>query len=130
MAEYLLDSDAIIDALNRKRQRRELIRDLVAAHQAVGYCSISVTEVYAGLRSEDEAAAEEMFASLDYHEVTWEIARRAGRLKRDYTRQGVTLSLADTTIAAVALAHGLMLVTGNLSDFPMPELRFYPGATR
>ena len=30
------------------------------------------------------------------------------------------------TIAAVALANDLILVTGNLKDFPMPELRLYP----
>jgi predicted nucleic acid-binding protein len=29
----------------------------------------------------------------------------------------------DVTIAAVALAHSLVLVTDNQKDFPMPELQ-------
>ena len=33
-----------------------------------------------------------------------------------------TLSYTDVTIAAVALTHGLVLVTDNQKHFPMPEL--------
>jgi predicted nucleic acid-binding protein len=31
----------------------------------------------------------------------------------------------DVTIAAVALTHGLTLLTDNRKDFPMPELALY-----
>ena len=30
------------------------------------------------------------------------------------------------TIAAVVLVNDLVLITGNLKGFPMPELRLYP----
>jgi predicted nucleic acid-binding protein len=32
---------------------------------------------------------------------------------------------ADVTVAAVALTHGLTLLTDNRKDFPMPELALY-----
>ncbi|MBZ5524079.1 MAG: hypothetical protein LAP21_17730 [Acidobacteriia bacterium] len=63
--------------------------------------------------------------SLEYYEVTWKIARLAGILKRDYAKTVATLALADVTIAAVALAHDLTLITDNVRHFPMKGLQCY-----
>ena len=59
------------------------------------------------------------------------IARRAGRLRFEYARQGITLALADTLIAATVLEHDLTLITDNRKHFPMPELALHslPGET-
>ncbi len=89
-------------------------------------CSIQVSEVYAGLRPGEEARTERLLRSLKFYPVTWEIGKQAGDLLNVWRQQNRTLSLPDTTIAAVALANDLVLVTGNLKDFPMPELRLYP----
>ncbi len=48
----------------------------------------------------------------------------AGALKNEWARKGNTIALPDVTIAAVALANGLILVTDNRKHFPMPELQF------
>ena len=57
--------------------------------------------------------------------AAWEIARLAGELQNRWRKKGHTLSLPDVTIAAVALTHGLTLLTDNRKDFPMPELALY-----
>ena len=126
VATCLLDSGVIIDALNGKRGRREVIDQLIQDGADMACCSINVTEVYAGLRLGEEAKTERLLRSLKFYPVTWEIAKQAGDLLNVWRQQNRTLSLPDTTIAAVALANDLMLVTGNLKDFPMPELRVYP----
>ena len=74
----------------------------------------------------EEAATEEFLRSLEYYHVTWPVARLAGLLKRDYRRKGTTLTVADATIAAVAVVHELTLMTDNVRDFPMKELLLYP----
>ena len=122
----LLDSGILIDALNGKRGRRELIDQLIQDGADMACCSINVTEVYAGLRPGEEAKTGRLLRSLKFYPVTWEIAKQAGGLLNVWRQQNRTLSLPDTTIAAVALANDLMLVTGNPKDFPMPELRLYP----
>ena len=126
IATCLLDSGIIIDALNGKRGRRELIDQLIQDGADMACCSVNVTEVYAGLRPGEEAKTERLLRSLKFYPVTWEIAKQAGDFLNVWRRQNHTLSLPDTTIAAVALANDLVLVTGNLKDFPMPELRLYP----
>ena len=125
MATYLLDTSVIIDALNGKRGRRELLLGLVKQGHLLACCAINVTEVYAGLRPTEESATEEFLRSLEYYHLTWSVARLAGLLKRDYRRKGATLTVADVTIAAVALVNELTLMTDNVKDFPMKELVLY-----
>jgi predicted nucleic acid-binding protein len=49
MASYLLDTSVIIDALNGKRERDQLFKELLQPGHLLACCSINVTEVYAGL---------------------------------------------------------------------------------
>ncbi len=130
MATYLLDTSVIIDVLNHKRGRDTLLRNLLLQGHLLACCAVNVTEVYAGMRPKEQARTEEILRSLDYYDITWEIARSAGLLKRDWARKGMTLSVPDATVAAVALAYNLTLITDNVKDYPMPELRLYllPGA--
>lgn len=78
------------------------------------------------MRAKEEQATEEFLRSLDYYHLTWPVARLAGLLKRDLARKGTTITVADATIAAVALVHELTLMTDNIKDFPMKELTLYP----
>jgi predicted nucleic acid-binding protein len=125
VATYLLDTSIIIDALNGKRGRRELLLGLVKQGHLLACCPINVTEIYAGMRPKEEAATEEFLRSLEYYHLTWPVARMAGLLKRDLARKGTTVTVADATIAAVALVHELTLMTDNVKDFPMKELNLY-----
>jgi predicted nucleic acid-binding protein len=125
MTTYLLDTSVIVDILNGKRGRDALLKQLILEGNLLACSSIQVTEVYAGLRPHEEPATEALLRSFDYFEVTWEIARSAGVLKRDYARRGITLALTDATIAAVALTHHLTLLTDNIKHYPMKDLVHY-----
>ncbi len=126
MPTYLLDTSVIIDDLNDKQGRRALLLDLLNQGHLLACCPINVSEIYAGLRPKEETATEEFLRSLQYYDITWPIARLAGLLKRDYSRKGKTLTISDSTIAAVALHHKLTLITDNVRDFLMKELVVYP----
>src|SRR6202162_6496806 len=113
MAVFLLDTTVIVDTLNGKKARYEFLDALLAQRNILACCSINVTEVFAGVRPDEIEATEAFLRNLRYYEVTWEIARGAGDLQRQWRRKGLTLSLPDVTIAAVAIAQRLTFVNGK-----------------
>jgi len=126
MATFLLDTSVIIDVLNNKRGRPAMLLEMVKAGHVLACCPINITEVYAGMRPKEQAATEELFASLQHFPIAPPAARLAGELKRGYARKGTTLNLGDVIIAAVAIHYELTLLTDNVKDFPMEDLLLHP----
>jgi predicted nucleic acid-binding protein len=123
---YLPDTNVLVDALIGKRGLRELLRDLVLEGNRLACCAITVAEIYAGMRSHEAARTDAFLDSLTWYDSSRKVARRAGRLRFDCARQGITLSLSDMLIAATALEHGLTLITQNQKHFPVPDLALHP----
>ena len=122
----LVDSSVLIDALRNRRGRTEFLELLTEHGHVLACCSVNITEVYAGMRDSESAVTDKLLVTLECFPVTRDIARQAGLLKREWARKGVTISYTDVTIAAVALANGLSVLTDNVKDFPMPGLRLHP----
>ena len=126
MATILLDSSIIFDVLNNKRGRPALLNAILEEGHLLACCPVNVTETYAGLRDHEAVRTLRFLQSLEFFPVTFEDARAAGLLKRRWAAKGHTLSYADVTIAAVAIANDLALLTDNRKHYPMPELTLYP----
>ncbi len=126
MERMLLDTRFLIDVLNDRKDRASLMERLVLEHHTLACCAINVAEVYVGLREWEAQKTEALLRQLLYIPIRWEAAKLAGNLKREWSRKGATLSLSDTTIAAVCLTEGLILMTDNRKHFPMPDLKLYP----
>ncbi len=126
MAIYLLDTSVIIDAINNKKNRRQFLRNLLTEGNSLACCPINVAEVYAGMRPNEEQTTADFLNTLDYYPISFPIARLGGELKHRFGKDGTTLSLTDTLIAAVALHHQLPLLTDNRKHYPMPEITLYP----
>jgi len=75
-----------------------------------------------GAHAEEQALVARFLNGLQLASLGRIEGERAGRWRRDYARNGVTLSQADCLIAAAALGVGARLATGNPKHFPMPEL--------
>ncbi len=123
---YLHDSSVLIDTLNDRNGRPQLLAQISQQDILLACCAVNVTEIHMGMRPGEEAKTGKFLRSLEFYPVTWEVARLAGDLFRQWRQKGQTLGLADLTIAAVAIVHKLVLVTGNQKHFPMPELQLMP----
>jgi predicted nucleic acid-binding protein len=122
---FLLDTTILIDALRHRQGRRELLAETVHQGHTLATTAINLAEIYAGMRPVEEARTKMFLDGLECYPVTVAIARRAGRLKWEWSRKGRTLALDDMLIAAAALEHSLTLMTDNRMDFPMRELEIY-----
>ena len=122
---FLLDTTILIDALRHRGGRRELLAERVHQGHTLATTAINLAEIYAGMRPMEEAMTKMFLDGLECYPITAAIARRAGRLKWEWSRKGRTLALDDMLIAAAALEHGMTLMTDNRMDFPMRELEIH-----
>lgn len=113
---FLVDTDVIIDFLRGYKKSVDFV-NTHAAH--IIFSSITVAELYAGVKGESERVILENFVSLfPVIPVSIEIARAGGLFKRDYGKShGV--GLADAIIAATCQAEQARLKTLNTRHYPM-----------
>ena len=121
MARLLLDTTVLIDAL-RGRPAAARVAGLRRTGTEPWACAISVEEIWRGLRPDEELPARRLFNGLRL--APWGSAEgmRAGRWRRLFALQGVTLHQADCLVAAAAAGIGAALATANVGDFPMVDI--------
>jgi len=120
----LLDSTVIIDAINNRNHRSQQLDGLLAEGIMLACCPINITEVCMGMRPNEAERTEAFLASLEFYPVTWEIAKYAGALYREWRQKGMTLALPDLTIAAVAITNRLHFATETQRTFRCPTCAF------
>lgn len=126
MADYLLDSNVLIQHLRGHRPTTDLLKRL-ALEGHLGIATISRTEVVLGMRAHGRKVTLNFLDSLSCYALDVMIADEAGELVRHYRQQGITLDIPDAIIAATALHNDLMLLTYNPKHFPMVDLQCYAG---
>ena len=122
MANYLLDTTVIIDCLRGRKEIIDFLTEIASEGSVIGCCAINIAEVHAGMRENERRITKKFLDSLEYYEVARNLAELAGEYKREYAGKGITLSLSDVIVGAIAISNNLMLVTDNLRHYPMPEL--------
>ena len=116
MNMFLTDTDVLIDFLRGNEKAIEFISE---NSENILVSTITVTELYAGLRNENEMNELDSFLGLfQIISIDAEIAKKAGLLKREYLKSH-NLGIADCLIAASAIASNAKLKTLNIKHFPM-----------
>jgi predicted nucleic acid-binding protein len=99
------------------------LRELLAGGHSLGVSCVNVAEVERGVRSKERKAVTGLLDRLRFLDTTREAAVRAGRYQAEFDRRGVTIHTADALVAGTARAHGAILVTDNVRDFPMRDVK-------
>lgn len=125
MTTFLIDSDVLADFFQKRPYALQLIEKLSQAGN-LAVSLLTVSELRAGWTN-DQAAffLPQLYDLTKAFGLTESIAELAGLLRYAYKTKGVSLPTVDTLIAATALINGQTLVTRNIKDYPMPELRLY-----
>lgn len=128
---YLLDSDWLIHAM----RGHELIVRHIGRHYADGIAVsiVCVGEVYDGAITDQESttlqrlnAQRRYLARFEVLTLDDSIVERFARLRSRLRSQGRIIPDLDLLIAATALEHNLILMTGNVRHFErIPGLVLY-----
>lgn len=130
MDKTLLDTDILSEIL---KGFDRAVAARAAAYRAVWgrytISTITVVEVVKGLHKVGRQDAIQRFlAGLSSEELLTldlQSAELAGRIYGDLERTGQPIGRADPMIAAIALQHGLTLVSGNLTHYRRIEALGY-----
>ena len=131
MNKALLDTDIYSEVV--KAADANVARNAVAYRGSRGMFTLSavtVMEIVKGLQQAQHLQKLQSFlTAITFEEVLpfdQPAAELAGRIAGDLQRTGQPIGLADPMIAAVALHHGLELVTGNTGHFQRIQQLGYP----
>ena len=127
---YLFDTDILSQTAKRSRPAG-LMEKLSVTPAAAQYTSaVNVAEIYYGVYRREGREnllryfEDQVFPRLRILPFDRESAAIFGRLKSELERKGQPRFEPDLQIAAIALQHGLIVVTGNTRHFAgIPGLR-------
>ena len=112
----LIDTDIVIDFLRGDRQAISYFR---AKSKLISFSSVTVAEIYTGIREyKEEVEVERLFSIFPIIPVTANIAREAGKFVKQY-RQSHSVEIPDAIIAATCLISDSKLNTLNVRHYPM-----------
>jgi hypothetical protein len=114
----LIDTDVLIDYLRGGRRATRLLED---PKGELLVSSITVAELYSGVRgAEEERALDQFLLAFQVVDVDRQIAKNAGAYRHQFSKSHGT-GLADALIAASAESRQATLVSLNRRHFPMAK---------
>ncbi len=118
---FLLDTNFVIGLLRGARPYWMYLEKLTE-QTSPAISTVTRAEIYAGCHPEEEADTKRLLGCFKAVPVNTGIADMAGRYAYQFARRGITVHLEDALIGATAVHEGLVLVTHNVSHFPMLSL--------
>jgi predicted nucleic acid-binding protein len=113
----------LIAHLRGSEAATDLLLDLLADNHSLGTSCVNVAEVERGVRPKERKAVTALLSRLRFLETTREAAVRAGRYQSEFEKRGRAIHTADALVAGTARAHGAILLTDDVRDFPMRDVR-------
>jgi Predicted nucleic acid-binding protein, contains PIN domain len=108
---YLLDTNIAIAILMNDNKVIEFAQQAARDKITIYFSTITISEVFAGLKQEELLRAEKLFSTKRSLDVTSEIAKLAGTIRRELKDKGRKLKTPDALIIATAMFHDLTLVS-------------------
>lgn len=118
----MLDTDIFSEVIRDKNATVRARADAYATeHGRLLISSVTVLEVVKGLHKAQRNDALDRFikslANIEILHLRTEEAVVAGRIYGDLERTGQPIGRCDPMIAGIAVAHGLVLATGNVEHY-------------
>lgn len=123
MTRYILDTTVLIAFLCGDESVRRFVRDSFGQDDRLATTCVTIAEIEAGMRPQEREQVDALLRRISYAPTSREAALRAGRYQAEARAEGRQIETADALIAGTARALGAVLVTDNIKDFPMQDIR-------
>ena len=120
---YLFDTDSLSNILKKKPSALLIEKLMTLPGELQFTTSINISEIYFGAyRSINrkqilQAYEEKVFPNLNILPFDTGSGKIYGKLKAQLEKKGLPKSEPDLRIAAIAIQHNMVLVTGNMKHF-------------
>lgn len=125
MTRYLLDTNVLIDIARGDAQIVAQVEAWFRDGHEVGISAVQIAEFFSGVAPANRFAAARFLATFACWPLSDVAARRAGTYRYAFARRGIQLAIPDMLIAGQARALSATLVTSNVRDFPMGDIRMH-----
>ncbi len=123
MTRYLLDANELINFARAKQPFASRVQEMLDSSDEIGVSPVCVAEFFSNLHENRRQRWVALLRDLEFWPATFEDGVAAGIYRYQAARAGRPLSTPDTLIAATARRVGAIVVTENLKDFPMDDIR-------
>ena len=118
----ILDTDFLISLLRKDSSAIEFLESLVESDIDFFITHVNLWELFRGAyasakRQENLERVSTFFRRFQLLEFSQGIDQRAGTLIAELSKKGTLIGVLDSVIAAVALEHGMPLLTRNVKHF-------------
>ncbi|MGI8925275.1 MAG: type II toxin-antitoxin system VapC family toxin [Tepidiformaceae bacterium] len=119
-----MDTDRAVEFLNGRGRGASLLAELSSSGTAISI--VTYAELYQGVyygrdRARQQEGLRKLLSEARVLGINRAVARRAAIIRGLLRAQGMPVPLPDVLIAATALEHEVVLVTGNLRHFERIE---------
>ena len=96
------------------------------AGDELGICAVQLAECYPAQPHGQQSDLDAFLDTLKLWSISHDAALRAGMYRHAHRRPGRTIVTPDELTAAVAWRMRATVVTGHLTDYPMPDVPLLP----
>lgn len=115
----VVDTSVLIDHLRGDERARAALRQAVDSGERLAASVLTKVEVLAGMRTSEARATRRLLESLDWIDVSDDLAERAGMFANQFLPSHPGVDPVDYVIAATAEYVDARLWTRNIKHFPM-----------
>lgn len=119
---FLPDTNVLIYGLANKQPYNQHLKEWIE-QKTLALSAIVVAEFLAGATAEEERLFEALLDKVGSLPIDTAIARIAASYRKTFLRTKRLLKLPDCLIAASAKLYNATLVSHNISDFPMTDIK-------
>lgn len=120
--KFLPDTNVIIELFLKKGTVKDFFQDQMDNDQLF-LSPITIAEINPKTREIDKKGLQEFILSAMVVPVDIDIAFKASDYRQEFSQKTKKVYLLDCLIAATCEVYGLTLVTNNIKDYPMNDIK-------